>query len=134
MDLRRQTPAFLGLCAIAMLYVGWSGLTAPARLMDPLGIPLAGAAAHNEIRAAYGGMHAGIGLFLLATALRPALNGVGLWASLCLMGGLVAGRLTSLVVDGAPGAFPLGLLAVEGTAALASIGLLVARVRSATSG
>ena len=129
MDLRRQTPAVLGLCAVAMLYVGWSGLTAPASLMDPLGIPLTGPAARNEIRAAYGGMHVGIGLFLLATALRPALNVVGLWANLCVMGGLVAGRAASLVVDGAPGAFALGLLAVEGVAALASALLLVARAK-----
>ena len=125
----RLAPVVLALCGIAMLYIGWTGLSAPAALMDPLGIPLQGVAAHSEIRAAYGGMHVGIGLFLLATALRPALNGVGLWANLCIMGGLVVGRLTSLVVDGAPGAFPLGLLAVEGFAALASAVVLATRTR-----
>jgi Domain of unknown function (DUF4345) len=127
MNSERLTPVVLALCGFAMLYVGWSGLTAPATLMDPLGIRLQGAAAHSEIRAAYGGMHVGIGLFLIATALRAELRALGLWANLCIMGGLVAGRLASLVVDGAPGGFALGLLATEGIAALASVALVVAR-------
>lgn len=125
----RLAPVVLALCGIAMLYIGWTGLSAPAALMDPLGIPLQGAAAHSEIRAAYGGMHVGIGLFLIATALRAPLRTVGLWANLCIMGGLVTGRLTSLAVDGAPGGFALGLLAAEGLAALASAALLIARAR-----
>jgi hypothetical protein len=125
----RIVPVALALSGLAMLYVGWTGLTAPANLMEPLGIPLAGPSAHNEIRAAYGGMHVGIGIFLLATALRPALRGVGLWANLCIMGGLVAGRVASLVVDGAPGGFVFGLLAAESVATLASAGLLAARDR-----
>lgn len=129
MNTDRIVPVALALSGIAMLYVGWTGLTAPASLMDPLGIPLAGPSAHNEIRAAYGGMHVGIGLFLLATALRPALHGVGLWANLCIMGGLVAGRAASLVVDGAPGGFVFGLLSVEALAATASAALLVGRAR-----
>ena len=132
MNRHRAAAVVLAICGLAMLYVGWTGLTAPAQLMDPLGIPLVGPAAHNEMRAAYGGMHVGIGLFLLGTALQPMRNGVGLWANLCIMGGLVAGRLVSLVVDGAPGAFPLGLLALEGAATLASVVLLVARAPSAT--
>ena len=130
MNLERQQPVVLALCGIAMVYIGWTGLSAPAALMDPLGIPLAGPAARNEIRAAYGGMHVGIGLFLLATALRAELRAVGLWASLCIMGGLVAGRLVSITVEGSPGGFALGLMAVEGVAAAASAVLLVARSRA----
>lgn len=129
MNLERQTPVVLGLCGIAMVYIGWTGLSAPAALMEPLGIPLAGPAARNEIRAAYGGMHVGIGLFLLATALRADLRTVGLWANLCIMGGLVAGRLVGIAIDGSPGGFALGLLAVEGIAAAASAVLLAARQR-----
>lgn len=129
MSTDRLAPVVLALCGCAMLYVGWTGLRAPAALMDPLGIPLQGAAAYSEIRAAYGGMHVGIGLFLIATALRAPLRTVGLWANLCIMGGLVVGRLASLVVDGAPGGFALGLLAAEGVAALASVLLLGARTR-----
>lgn len=130
MNLERQTPVVLALCGIAMVWIGWTGLRAPATLMDPLGIPLDGPAALSEIRAAYGGMHVGIGLFLLATALRTDLRRVGLWANLCIMGGLVAGRLASIAVDGSPGGFALGLLTVEGIAATASAVLLAARAAS----
>lgn len=130
MNTDRMVPLVLALCGVAMLYVGWTGLTAPSGLMDPLGIPLSGPAARNEIRAAYGGMHVGIGLFLLATALRADLRRIGLWATLCVMGGLVAGRLVSIAIDGSPGAFALGLMAVEGIAAAASAVLLGARPRT----
>ena len=134
MDTRRPTIVTLVTCGLAMLFVGCTGLGAPRELLAPLAIPLDGPGAHNEIRAAYGGMHAGLGLFLLVTALQPALRRVGLWLTLCVLGGLVAGRLVSLVVDGDPGRYPLGLLAVESTGAVASLALLVPRSRGGASG
>jgi hypothetical protein len=129
MDPRRLAPLPLFVCGVVLLVIGWYGLTAPGTLMAPLDIPLVGPTAHSEIRAAYGGMHVGMGLFLLVTALRPALHDIGLWANLCIMGGLVAGRLASVVVDGVPAGFALGLLAAEATAAIASAALLATRTR-----
>lgn len=130
LDPQRLTPVLLVICGAVLTIIGWHGLTAPGDLMAPLDIPLVGPTAHSEIRAAYGGMHVGMGLFLLATALRPALREVGLWASLCIMGGLVVGRLASVVVDGIPAGFALGLLAAEATAAIAAAALLSFRPRT----
>jgi hypothetical protein len=123
-------PLTVGLSGLALLAVGWIGLTAPADLMTPLGIPLDGASAHNEIRAAYGGMHVGLGLFLVVAALRPALRATGLWVTLCIMGGLVVGRLASFAVDGAPGDFVVRLLIPEALAAVVSALLLATGGRS----
>jgi hypothetical protein len=129
MDPRRLAPLPLFICGVVLLVIGWHGLTDPAALMAPLDIPLVGATAHSEIRAAYGGMHVGMGLFLLVSALSPALHDVGLWVNLCFMGGLVAGRLASVVVDGVPVGFALSLLAAEATAAITSAALIAARTR-----
>ena len=124
------TPLVLGGSGLALLVVGWIGLSAPADLMEPLGIPLDGPSAHNEIRSAYGGMHVGLGLFLVATALRPSLRAVGLWVNLCIMGGLVAGRLASFAIDGAPGDFVVRLFIPEAIGAVLSALLLTAGPRS----
>lgn len=112
--------ATLLLSGAALLFVGWTGLTAPQELMDPLGVPLASIDARNEMRAAYGGMHAALGLFFVVAALRTGLRTVGLWVALCFMGGLVAGRTVSAFVDGMPGPFVLRLWAVEALATLAA--------------
>jgi hypothetical protein len=109
---------------LALIVVGWIGLSDPAELMRPLDVALDGPSAYNEIRAAYGGMHVGLGLFLVTTALRPTLRTVGLWANLCIMGGLVAGRLVSFVIDGAPGDFVVRLLIPEALGAVLSALLL----------
>jgi len=117
-------PLLLTVSGLALVVVGWIGLSDPAKLMRPLDIALDGPSAHNEIRAAYGGMHVGLGLFLVTSAFRPALRGVGLWVNLCIMGGLVAGRLASFVIDGAPGDFVVRLLIPEALAAVLSAVLL----------
>lgn len=130
LDPQRLAPVLLVICGVVLTIIGWHGLTAPDDLMAPLDIPLIGATAHSEIRAAYGGMHVGMGLFLIATALRSALRDVGLWASLCIMGGLVVGRLASMIVDGVPAGFALALLAAEATAAIAAAALLASRPRT----
>lgn len=117
-------PVLLVLSGVAMIGVGWMGFTAPADLMAPLDVDLDGPSAFNEVRAMYGGMHVGLGLFLIATGLRPALRTIGLWATLCMMGGLVVGRLASFVVDGAPGDFVVRLIIPEAVAALLAAVLL----------
>lgn len=127
-------PLVLAVSGLALIGVGWTGLTDPAGLMQPLGIPLEGPSAHNEIRAAYGGMHLGLGLFLVVGALRPALRQVGLWVNACIMGGLVAGRLASFAVDGPASGFVLVLLAVEALGAIASALALASGFAARSSG
>jgi len=125
-------PLLLALCGLALVAVGWVGLTAPASLMTPLGIEREGASAHNEMRAAYGGMHLALGTFLLVAAVRRPLRRPALWVTLCFMGGLTLGRAVSFAIDGTPDPFVLRLLVPEALAAAAAAALLATgRTRSA---
>jgi hypothetical protein len=81
--------------------------------------------AFNELRASYGGLQIGIGLLLLAGALLPSLTRPALLAQALMVGGLAAGRLVSLWLDGLPNGFVLMLLALESTIALLSAVFLV---------
>lgn len=125
------TIAVLGLSGLAILATGVVGLTDPQALFTPLGLEIEGVDARNEIRAAYGGMHIGIGVLLLVGAARASLRRAALWVGLAFMGGLTLGRLVSLAVDGMPGAFVFRLWIPEAVAAAAAAILLA---RPASSG
>ena len=64
-----------------------------------------------DIRATYGGMALGIGLFFAFCARRPQRVRIGLIASLLVASGIVFGRLAGIVVDGSPNAAMIALLA-----------------------
>jgi hypothetical protein len=120
----RMNQAALGMAALVFVWVGVNGLFAPAAITGPVELTAASASAHNEIRANYGGMHLAIGaLFVLGTVW-----GAFRWAATMVLtlftGGLVVGRLLSMVVDGMPNAFVMQLLATEATAAAAGAALL----------
>jgi hypothetical protein len=116
----RLAQAALVLTGGGLLLVGLNGLAAPGALLAPLGIPLEGPPALSEARANYGGMHVGMGLFLLSAAALPGLRRAGLLATLAFTGGLAIGRLVSLAVDGMPSPFVWFLLTTElGAAGLA---------------
>lgn len=118
------TIATLGISGLAILATGVTGLTNPQALFTPLGIHLQGASAFNEIRAAYGGMHIGIGLVLLVGAWKPSFRRPALWVGLAFMGGLTIGRLVSAMLDGPPSAFVYQLWIPEAVAALLCAALL----------
>ncbi len=122
--------AVLGLSGLAILATGVTGLTNPQALFTPLDLQIEGVSARNEIRAAYGGMHIGIGILLLVGAWRPAFSRSALWVGLAFMGGLTLGRLVSLFVDGAPGAFVFQLWVPEAIAAVATAALLFTQARA----
>jgi len=116
--------AILGLCGAALLATGITELATPQTLFTPLDLRIEGASALNEIRAAYGGMHVGIGVLLLVGAGRTAFRRAALWVGLAFLGGLAAGRLVSLMVDGAPGGFVYRLWIPEAVGAML-IGVLL---------
>ncbi len=124
---RRLEIITLGLAGLAILATGVTGLVDPQALFTPLELQIAGVSAMNEIRAAYGGMHLGIGLLLLAGAWRPEFRRTALWVGLAFMGGLTVGRGVSLVVDGTPSAFVFQLWIPETGAAVAIATLLFTR-------
>jgi uncharacterized protein YneF (UPF0154 family) len=66
-----------------------------------------------DMRATYGGVALGLGLFLGLCATRPLWVRPGLIASLLVVASIGAARVVGLVVDGHPNAFMLLLLATE---------------------
>ena len=64
-----------------------------------------------DIRATYGGMALGIGLFFAFCARQSKTWRIGLIASLLVASGIVFGRLAGIAVDGSPNAAMIALLA-----------------------
>lgn len=117
----------LVLTGSALCLVGWQGLTAPEALLEPVGLLPQGPRGLNEARAAYGGMHLGMGIFFLVAALRPRMRRVALWAATAILGGLALGRAFSVSLDGVPGSFALLLLVLEGAGAVLCMFALASR-------
>ncbi len=105
--------------------VGAISLTSPQFAVDPLGIQLTTVNSLNEIRANYGGMHLLLGLFLVAGAFRIALQKPALFLLTFFTGGLVLGRVVSLVVDGVPGNTLWAFLILETLGCLWALTLLI---------
>jgi len=92
-------------------------------LFDPLGavaVPYSLQADHvdarNYLRAGAGGMTVTAGAVMLAAPFVAPLGLPALLLAVVILGGLVAGRLVSLVLDGVPGPTPLlaGLVELVG--------------------
>jgi hypothetical protein len=67
-----------------------------------LGFQLETVAAYSQMRGAGGGVTLAVGLMLMAAVTRASLERPALWAVALVLGGLEAGRLVSLLVDGVP--------------------------------
>ena len=118
--------------AVAALLFGGAGL---AFLVSPgtlgaIGIELGSVNASGDVRAVYGGLEIGLGLFLAYCALDPARIPLGVLASLGTLGGMVLARGLSALVDGAPSG--IGWLLWGAEAACAGLALAAwLRVRGA---
>ena len=97
--------AVLGIIALFFLSTSWGSFSNPKQFGERLGFGLPGADGLNEIRAQYGG-------FFLAAAVCGALAVVG-WiprrtafvVNITIFGGLIFGRLVSLLLDGGIGKY-----------------------------
>lgn len=115
----------IALCALGFLAFGLWLLLDPAGPLGKLGIQATDRVGLIELRAFYGGMEIGLGLFLAACLWRPEWQGAGLWLVLLANGGAGLARLLGLFLAGAPVAGYLGwaLLWELGFAALAGAAL-----------
>lgn len=93
--------------------VGLAFLLRPEAFVGFVDLGLPTATASSDVRSVFGGLELGIGLMLLACAVRRAWLGAGLGIQLSGFGGLVTGRFTGLALDGWPGPVGLGLAAAE---------------------
>ena len=123
----------LALALGALGFVGFGAvlLVAPA-LLDVVGLDVRGAAARSDVRAVYGGMELGVGVFLASCVSRPSWHHAGLAVQALARGGAVAGRLVSLALDGGPNRVSLVFLAVEAAGAALALAALRARSRAAS--
>lgn len=97
-----MTPArlILALAALAFLGFGATFLVSPVQMAALLDLALETPTARTEVRAMYGGLELGFGVFLLTRLGRRDQVLTGLSASLCVFAGLAAARAYGLVVDG----------------------------------
>jgi hypothetical protein len=87
---------------------------APQQLADlVLGAAPSTTSALIDMRATYGGLAVGIGLFFGLCASRPQWVRPGVVASLLLIAGLGGARLIGIMADGDPNGFMLLFLALE---------------------
>jgi hypothetical protein len=91
----------LALCALGFFAFGLWLLLDPAGALGKIGIKASSATGLVELRAFYGGMEIGLGLFVAACALRPEWQGAGLWLVLLANGGAGLARLAAIVLGGA---------------------------------
>lgn len=106
--------ALMGLAAVArpesiLAYVGTRSLTRDGR---------------NEVRAVYGGFGLAIAALLCATRYSAAIRTGAVLAVAVALLGMAAGRLLSILIDGAPGRWPWVFLGVEAAGAAALLGAL----------
>jgi len=126
MTLQRADPFVpwsLGLTALAFFVFGGWLIVQPEGL-EMLGLALTTAAAVTEIRAFYGGLELGCGLFFALAVTRPTWHRPALVLQATSLGLTAAARGLGIVVDGTRQGLVLGLLSAEAVAAAVALWLL----------
>lgn len=118
------------LAGLGFLGYGIAFLIAPAATLMGAGLQLTGPGAVVELRAFYGGLELGLGLWLLIAGFRDRLPRPGLWLTLASNGGIGCSRLLGLALGGTWIPFFGYALPWElGFAALAACALWFSRAR-----
>ena len=115
----------LALAGLGFLGFGLWFLVDPIGPLAAIGITATGAPAATEFRAFYGGLEVGLGVLMVAAAIRPAWRIPGLWLVIATNGGIAAGRLLGVTIDGVwVPFFTYALVWEVGFAVAAALGLL----------
>ena len=99
--------------AIIFVAVGAAFLFIPKTYAEVLEISLPTAMARTDVRATYGGLELGAGLFLVLCARRKEWIRPGLWALGLATGGFASGRLIGLMFERTLSPLMLVFLAME---------------------
>jgi hypothetical protein len=121
---RKLIFGFLILCAVFFAFTSGSSLSARAQFAGRLGYGLISRDGFNEIRAQYGGFFLAMCVVNLLAMFRKVPLNAALLANATTFGGLFAGRLLSLGLDGGLGAYgPVirALYFIDGTGFVVSI-------------
>lgn len=110
--------------ALIFVVVGAGFLLIPKQFGDVLEISLPSAMARTDVRATYGGLELGFGIFLIVCVVRREWIRPGLWALALTVGGFATGRLIGFAAEGAINNFMLFFLVLELAVALLALFLL----------
>ncbi len=125
------TQGFLLLCGLSFLLIGANTFHDPLAAMAPVELNINTVSAPNELRANYGGLQIGMGLFLLAGLCCKTMTRPALLAQALIVGGLALGRFVSIALDGQPNEFVQGLIVLESVTALLSLALFLRHPKTA---
>jgi len=123
----------LGSAGLFFLATAWSSFSAPKQFGQRLGFTILGPDGLNEIRAQYGGFFLAMAIIDSLALMRIVPRGAGLLLTSAVFGGLIAGRVTSLILDGGfagYGGLIRALFLIDGTGFVLSIAAYL-RERSA---
>lgn len=110
--------------ALIFVVVGAGFLLIPSQYANILEISLPTAMARTDVRATYGGLELGFGIFLILCGVRREWIRPGLWALALTVGGFATGRLVGLVAEGTINRFLLIFLVLELAVTLLAVVLL----------
>lgn len=110
--------------ALIFILVGAGFLLIPKQYADVLEISLPTAMARTDVRATYGGLELGFGIFLVLCVVRREWIRPGLWALALATGGFATGRLVGVVAEGTINNFMLFFLVLELAVTLLAVYLL----------
>jgi hypothetical protein len=108
---------------------GIACLLQPDNMLQRVDIRARSARGTTELRAMYGGMELGLGIFFAAAIFRREWRCPALWAQALGLGGLAASRLAGVLHDRPPGLLMPALVAAEGSATALAIAGLKAETR-----
>lgn len=97
MTLWRVILALMGLCFAGF---GFAFIFNPDEMAALARITVTEPAARTDIRAMYGGLEFGVGIFLLLCAMKQAFVRVGLFAAACALIAMATSRTAGLLIDG----------------------------------
>ena len=115
---------YLRLLGAMTLFFGLVYLLAPERLTGPTGFGPLGPSATTDVRATYGGLQIGLGLFLLWAAAREARVRSALVLQAIVIAAVAASRALGLWLDGEATGVLVGALAFEILLTVATVALL----------
>jgi hypothetical protein len=90
----------LAFVALVFIGFGFAFLYNPVEMAAIASITLPTPAARTDVRAMYGGLEFGVGVFLLLCALRREFVRIGLFAAACALVSMATARSVGLLLDG----------------------------------
>jgi hypothetical protein len=121
MDLARTYLRILG--AMTLVF-GLVYLLAPSSMTDPSGFGPLGPAATTDVRATYGGLQIGLGIFLLWAAAEQTRVRIALILQALTIGAVALARALGILIDGAATGVLLGALCLEVLLTVAALAIL----------